>query len=414
MWWLVIPVIIYSSGLLALWASIARRSNGADAGDAGQPEAGEAMAASMTGQHPLTGDNGGVPETDALHGAGVSEAPQEPTGLPAVSVIVAARNEERHIETLLGSLVKQDYPDGLLEIIIVNDNSTDRTPVAASEFIEADKGMSAHRIRLIYNPFSGKKRAVRYGIEKSSGEVILTTDADCVVGPEWVRRHASWYTSGGPDVVLAPVIQKPAEGFWHGFGAYEFAALQAITEASTVPGHPVMCNAANMSFRRDVYLRHAEELHPDLPSGDDMFLLHAVKRDGGTVRHEGSNAAAAVTAGAVTAAALLRQRARWASKAGRYRDPATLTLAAATAACNAAVATAVVTACMSVEYLLPAAVMYGVKALPDYLLIATELKKRGARVKAMLFMVSEILYPFWFVTVAVMSLFPSSRRFRRR
>jgi hypothetical protein len=275
--------------------------------------------------------------------------------------------------------------------------------------------MSAHRIRLIYNPFSGKKRAVRYGIEKSSGEVILTTDADCVVGPEWVRRHASWYTSGGPDVVLAPVIQKPAEGFWHGFGAYEFAALQAITEASTVPGHPVMCNAANMSFRRDVYLRHAEELHPDLPSGDDMFLLHAVKRDGGTVRHEGSNAAAAVTAGAVTAAALLRQRARWASKAGRYRDPATLTLAAATAACNAAVATAVVTACMSVEYL-AAAGSCNVRRQSSARLSADchrieEERRQGE--SGVVHGVRDII-PFWFVTVAVMSLFPSSRRFRRR
>lgn len=408
MWWLVIPVIIYSSGVLTLRAILARRSSGADTGDTGLLEAGEVMAAKMTGQPPVTSYNTGAPETDA------PEDLQEPTDLPTVSVVVAARNEEKNIETLLGSLMKQDYPDGLLEIIIVNDNSTDRTPVAASEFIEANKGMSVHRIRLIYNPFSGKKRAIRYGIEKSSGEIILTTDADCVVGPEWVRRHASWYIIGGPDVVLAPVAQKPAAGFWHSFGAYEFAALQAITEATAMLGHPAMCNAANMSFRRDVYLRHAEKLHPDLASGDDMFLLHAVKRDGGTVRHEGSNSAAVVTAGAVTAAALLRQRARWASKASRYRDASTLTLAAATAACNAAVTATAVAACISVEYLLPVAVMYGIKALPEYLLIATELKKRGARVKAVPFMVSEILYPFWFVTVAVMSLFPSSRRFRRR
>jgi cellulose synthase/poly-beta-1,6-N-acetylglucosamine synthase-like glycosyltransferase len=368
---------------MVLWVILVRRSDGASAGDAGLPEAGEGAAARST-------------------------------GLPGVSIVVAARNEERHIETLLGSLVKQDYPDGLLEIIIVNDNSTDRTPIAASEFITADKDKSAHRMRLIYNPFSGKKRAVRYGIDKSSGEVILTTDADCVVGPEWVRRHASWYISGGPDVVLAPVTQRPAAGFWHKFGAYEFAALQAITEATAVAGHPVMCNAANMSFRRDVYLRHADSLHPDLASGDDMFLLHAVMRDGGTVRHESSNAAAAETAGAVTAAALVRQRARWASKAGRYRDPATLTLAAATAACNAAVAAAAVAACLSVEYLLPAAVMYGIKAVPDYLLIAAEIRKRGNRVRTLQFLASEIIYPFYFMIVAVMSQSPSAGQFRGR
>ena len=134
---------------------------------------------------------------------------------------------------------------------------------------------------------------------------------------------------------------------------------------------------------------------------------------GGTVRHESSNAAAAETAGAVTAAALVRQRARWDPRP-RYRDPATLTLAAATAACNAAVAAAAVAACLSVEYLLPAAVMYGIKAVPDYLLIAAEIRKRGNRVRTLQFLASEIIYPSYFMIVAVMSQSPSAGQFRGR
>ncbi|MDX9728376.1 MAG: glycosyltransferase [Bacteroidales bacterium] len=398
MWWLTLPVLIYSAGLIILWLILIRRE--------------EAV----------------VPDV---------------TSPARVSVIVAARNEENQITKLLGSLVIQDYPDNLLEIIIVNDNSTDRTPIAVSEFISSLSNKSGPRMRLIYNPFSGKKRAIRYGIEKAAGEIIVTTDADCIVGSGWVRSHASWYRArlsvsdagykGSPpenapagdyqlpltdravdaDMVLASVFQKPAGGFWSQFGAFEFSALQAITEAAALAGHPVMCNAANMSFRRDVYLRHAGELREDLPSGDDMFLLEAVMRGGGAATHDGRSAAAVKTAGAVTAVALLRQRARWASKALHLRGTSVIALATATAACNAALTAAAMAACFSVAYLPVVAAMYGIKAVPDYLLIAREMKKRGNRMRVMHYIVSELVYPFYFIAVWMMSLFPPSRKFKR-
>ena len=390
MWWLTLPVILYSAGLLVLRMFIDRR---------GRDEHRAAVSPSESGSVVVADDENKAPE---------------PVALPKVSIIVAARNEEKSITTLLESLARQDYPQELLEVIIVNDNSTDRTPIVVSEFISSREDQSIAQIRLIYNPFSGKKRAVRYGIEKSSGEIILTTDADCIAGPGWVRSHATWYAGGGPAMVLAPVYQKPGKGFWSHFGVYEFSALQAVTEATAVAGHPVMCNAANMSFRRESYLRHMDELRPDLPSGDDMFLLQAVMRDGGAVRHHGRSSAAVETAAAVSAAALLRQRARWASKAFHYRDAPTLTLAAATAACNAAVTAAAVMACFSVEYVPAVAAMYGIKIIPDYLLIAGEMKKRGGRVQMISFIASELVYPFYFIVVGVMSMFPSSRRFRGR
>lgn len=451
MWWLILPVIIYSAGLLVLWLLIIRHDKYAVAAQG---------ASALPGVSVVAAENGKAGRTGSMAAVAVSETP----ALPVVSVVVAARNEEKHITTLLHSLLRQDYPENLLEIIIVNDNSTDRTPVVVSEFLAgrvfgfetaalkpdsgslnvSKKDLKGHRTRLIYNPYIGKKRAVRYGIEKASGEVIITTDADCIVGPEWVSSHASWYHEREPgksglnatriavgndeknpspdtstelsftDMVLAPVVQKPAGGFWSLIGVYEFSALQAITEATALAGHPVMCNAANMSFRRDVYLRHADELRDELESGDDMFLLQAVMRDGGVVTHDGRSAAAAETAAAVTAAALLRQRARWASKTFRYRDAATLTLAAATAACNAAVAAAAVAAFMSVQYLPLAAVMYSLKTIPDYLLIAGEMKKRGSRVKALPFIASEIIYPFLFLSVGIFSLMPGSGRFKKR
>lgn len=340
---------------------------------------------------------------------------QLPDLIPAtrVSVVVACRNEAANIPALLESLAAQDYPAGLLEIIIVNDNSADRTPIVISEFITSVRNKSPHDIKLIYNLFTGKKSAIRRGVEKASGELIIITDADCTVGSRWVSAIAGFYAFTGADMILAPVHQRPGRGFVQRFGAFEFAALQALTEATGRAGYPVMCNGANMAIRRETYLKHAGRLHDEIPSGDDMFLLHSVKQAGGDIRYYGDAAAAAHTAAAVSAAALLRQRTRWASKAGRYRDSATLTLAAATAACHAAV-TAAAAASLFVPSFLPIlAALLAIRLLPDYLITRHALKKQEEHLPLLRFIIMDILYPFWFVTVGLLSLFPRMREFRR-
>jgi len=367
MWWLIIPVTIYSVGIFVLWLILRRRRG---------------------------------------------EDPAPVTGQPKISVVVAARNEEKTITALLESLAVQDYPGDLLEIIIVNDNSTDRTPIVVSEFISEYRQRTGLNIRLIYNTFQGKKSAVRYGIEKSTGELIMTTDADCVVEPGWVRAFASFYARTGADMILGEVCQRPDKGFVSLFGRLEFSALQAITEAAVVAGRPVMCNAANMAIKRDVYLKYSGALRDDIPSGDDIFLLHAVKRGGGTIRYVADRAAAVVTAAAVKAAALFRQRARWASKAYYYRDGATLTLAAATAACNAAVTAAALASVILFKCLPLLALMYIIRSVPDYLITYRNLRKKEERPPLPLFILSELIYPFYFVAVALLTLLPSSRRFR--
>jgi glycosyltransferase involved in cell wall biosynthesis len=442
MWWLTIPVIIYSAGIFVLWV-ILRRYSGFDTrgGDIRTGVTGEVAAPGGQENINLLSENRtGV----TMGGAAPGEekySPPLPEPDTRVTVVVAVRNEQRTVATLLDCLVRQDYPGDLLEIIIVNDNSTDRTPVAVSEFMEAHREPSGISMRLLFNPFHGKKQAIRLGVSRSAGELILTTDADCTVGPRWVRAHVEEHERGrkgnlithiisgrgqgaddsgnrpssagaAPSMVLAPVVQKHTSGFWSRFGVYEFSALQSVTEATVRAGHPVMCNGANMSFARHVYLRHAGELRDELPSGDDIFLLHAVRRGGGTVGFAGSSAAAVETAAAVTAAALLRQRARWASKGWYYRDPATLLLAAATAACNAAVTAAAVGAAVSAQHLPLLGALYAIRAVPDYLIITRNINKSGGKIPLVPFLLSELIYPFWFMTVAVRSIFPDSRRFQ--
>lgn len=333
---------------------------------------------------------------------------------PSVSVIVACRNEAHNIGALLSCLTCQDYPADRYEIIIVNDNSVDGTADAVRRYTEVAGLSDGLRIRLIDNPGQGKKSALRHGADTSAGEVLLTTDADCRVGRGWITAYATCFGKGVTDMIIGPVMERSSGSVISCFSALEFSALQGITALMAEAGRPVMCNGANLGYRREVFLRHYKDIRESVRSGDDMYMLHSVKRGGGIIRYAGCGAAAVETAAAVSAAALLRQRARWASKSFGYTDADTLILAAATAACNAAVTAAAITAAFK-SHLLPfAAVLFAIKALPDYLMIRYDMKKRKEQLPLPSFIISEIVYPFYFSAVALLSLLPASRRFKAR
>ena len=103
-----------------------------------------------------------------------------------ISVVIACRNEETNIPHLLNDIRQQDYPPELFEVIIINDNSTDATLSAVSDFA------NMKNLRIIDNAGIGKKLALRTGIKEAAGEYILTTDADCRVKRSWIKTIAAF------------------------------------------------------------------------------------------------------------------------------------------------------------------------------------------------------------------------------
>jgi glycosyltransferase involved in cell wall biosynthesis len=104
-----------------------------------------------------------------------------PTPATKISVIIPARNEEKNISSLLQSIANQTYPKNLLEIIVVDDNSTDKTAEIAQQF------PFVKLISLKENSINSyKKKAIEIGIAACSGNLIVTTDADCIVKPHWL------------------------------------------------------------------------------------------------------------------------------------------------------------------------------------------------------------------------------------
>jgi cellulose synthase/poly-beta-1,6-N-acetylglucosamine synthase-like glycosyltransferase len=100
----------------------------------------------------------------------------------------------------------------------------------------------------------------------------------------------------------------------------EYTAIQALTIRTAKRGHAVMCSGANLIVRREVWLACEPEIHPEIPSGDDMFLLEAVKRHGYRVSVLDTPDFMAVGRPLTSWRAFFRQRMRWAGKAPHYTD----------------------------------------------------------------------------------------------
>lgn len=234
-----------------------------------------------------------------------------------ISVIVAARNEEKNIGNLLDSLLAQSYPTEFFEVIVVDDHSTDNTAevVKNHPFVRL--------IRLKYdNINSYKKKAIETGIGAATGELIITTDADCIPPPNWLKMMAAFYKEKNAVFIAAPVKLIPGNSFLPLFQSLDFLALQGITAASVQRRIHTMCNGANLAYQRNAFYKVNGFMGIDnIASGDDMLLMQKIaRRFPERVFYLLSKDVLVSTRTADTWKEFFNQRIRWASKATHYKD----------------------------------------------------------------------------------------------
>jgi cellulose synthase/poly-beta-1,6-N-acetylglucosamine synthase-like glycosyltransferase len=254
-----------------------------------------------------------------------------PVGRPIlqqrVSILIPARNERTHIEACLKALLHNDYPEDQLEIIVIDDFSDDDTAVLAAktlgsrgrvlrlqDYISEDERLNAY-----------KKKALEIAIAEASGDWIITTDADCIAGPCWIREMTDAMAQPGAAFVVAPVNFTPAgkkKDLVYIFQSLDFMTMQGITASSAALNLGNMCNGANLAFSRKAYAAVDGYKGIDhIASGDDMLLMHKIRRqfpDG--IIYQPSARAIVQTPAQPDVRSFLNQRIRWSSKAGKYND----------------------------------------------------------------------------------------------
>lgn len=326
------------------------------------------------------------------------------SGKIPVSVVIACRNEQENIPDLLVSLSKQDYPLSSFEVIIVDDHSTDRTSAAARCF-------SYHLdLKVMPNAGSGKKHAIKTGVGAAKGELIITTDADCSMNSGWIRTIVAFFELQKPGLILAPVRLSHSKSFFGKFQELEFLSLQAITAGTAAGNNGTMCNGANLAFRKSAYFANAGNLRFDIPTGDDVFLLHSMKAAKEKIVWLESDEATVTTESAPGLTSFLRQRKRWASKSTAYRDPYSIILGIVTFVTNLLLPVLLIAALFDPGFMKVFFAAFLIKSVPDFLLLLNTTGRYKKRNLMWWFLPSQIVYPLYVVTVAFIALLSSPSR----
>ena len=194
-----------------------------------------------------------------------------------VSVIIAARNEENNIVNCLNALIKQTYPANKFEIIIVDDASTDSTNKLIREYSVNHSNIKLHALTG-EGINKGKKAAIGTGIQKAKGELIVTTDGDCLMGEDWLSSIVSFYLETNAKMIIGPVCYQNEKGIFEKMQSLEFMALIACGGASLFYNKAIMCNGANLAYPKKVFDEvNGFEGIDEKASGDDVLLMYKIK-----------------------------------------------------------------------------------------------------------------------------------------
>ncbi len=319
------------------------------------------------------------------------------TGQPTkieISVVVACRNEAENLPELLEALKTQHTK--LFQLILIDDHSTDSTfeimKQAEDEF---------ENIIILQSGNYGKKQALKLGIENATNELIVTTDADCSPTPYWLETIIQFQEQTKSDLIIGPVAIQPAQTLFEKMQQLEFLSLVSSGAGAAGIRQAIMCNGANLAFQKQTWLDNYSRIKENSNSGDDIFLLHAIKLQNGRIDFLKSEGAIVTTKPCESIHSFFKQRQRWASKAPLYADFATIVVAIIVFAVSLLQLILLFGSFFKSELLLYLAILTVSKLVVDSFFLFQTASFFGQKITAKTFFTLAVAYPFYIVYSAL-------------
>ena len=236
------------------------------------------------------------------------------------SIIVCARNEEKHIENVLKALLNQDCDFSLVEIIIANDQSTDNTESIIRKYSDNYDFIKTFQVLDRDATLSPKKNALKQAIKVSTGEIILLTDADCIPSPSWLKSHIEIYESYPMTEMVVGFTKTILENdniaipLCSIFEHMDFLILMFAAQGAIQSGKPFSCSGQNLSYLKKSFdeVSAFDEIEHYI-SGDDLLLMQKFVKKGKIIKFAAFKDAYTETVSLNSWRKLINQRARWAS-----------------------------------------------------------------------------------------------------
>lgn len=241
-----------------------------------------------------------------------------------VSVIIAARNEEDKIAKTIDDILAQDYPRHLFELIVIDDHSTDGT----ADIVKNYPNLKLIQLNETTALNSYKKMAIQTAIAAANGDLIVTTDADCRMGNQWLKTIVDCYEKHGFKMISSPVAYFEEKNFFEELQSLEFAYLIGLGASTIGNKNPSTCNGANLAYQKKAFFEVGGfKGIDDLASGDDELLLHKMAAIyGNKIGFLKNKNAVVFTHAKATLGEFIQQRKRWASKSTRYKEKSVIIL----------------------------------------------------------------------------------------
>ena len=318
-----------------------------------------------------------------------------------VSIVVAVRNEEENINSLVKNLKSQDYNSSLFDIIIIDDHSIDNT----LEILKNEKIKCSNlKISSLEKGVIGKKQAILKAVKLSSSDIILTTDADCKFSNSWISNMVNKFSNIDVNLISGPVAYHLEDTIFAKMQSSEFLSLVGSGAACIGLNKPIFCNAANMAYRRNVFLEVNDYKNNNVFSGDDVFLLHKIKNKyNGSILFLKSFESIVYTSPQSNIKDFINQRIRWASKSNSYKDFDSIVVAFLVFLVNLSLVMLLLLSPFSFFYFKYFILFFLIKLFCDYIFLKPILGffKKNDLIK--LIFPLQIIYPFYITLITVLS-----------
>ncbi len=248
--------------------------------------------------------------------------------LPKLTVIIPARNEEKVISRTINSVINQNYPEDLFDVVAVDDRSSDGTGEIMDNMAKIHRNLSVIHIKEVSNRISPKKNAILTAVRSTESEVIITTDGDCIHHVNWIRSLVA--PLSGPKsenigiVAGLSVFDKEYTGLfeliWQNMQSIDYISHSLIGAGSIGNGRAFTANGSNFLAKKALYMKEESSFKGELASGDDFFMVQAAKESNYRLRFVCNRESIVRTLPAEDIKGLIEQRARWASKATYASD----------------------------------------------------------------------------------------------
>ncbi len=326
-----------------------------------------------------------------------------------ISVIIPVRNEAENIESCLHSILSQDYPANLMEVIVINDHSTDQTVSILNK--EKDRRLKVLHLADFMdasNANAYKKLSIKIAIDQADGALIITTDGDCIVPKRWLQRIVHLYEQKALKFIAAPVNFHCEKSLLEKFQSLDFVGMMGITGAGIEGQFMNMCNGANLAYDKKTFFEvNGFNGIDHLASGDDMLLMQKIaQRFPNDIGYLKNADARVLTTAQKTWRAFFNQRIRWASKSSDYKEwKVTAMLGIVWLFCWNIFISLVLVYFLGVIGLWFFIGQVLIKAVVDYILLKrmTRFFNRAELMKY--FIPSQIIHIFYIVSVGTLSIF---------